>query len=57
VVPVTTRAAVQRLCPPSPLPAACFWVFLFFCVLCYFLVFSDHNLLVFGSNFIGIFVG
>jgi hypothetical protein len=51
------RATVWRLWPPSPLPTACFWVFLLFCVCVIILFFSGHSLLVFGSNFVGIFVG
>jgi hypothetical protein len=52
-----TRASVRRLWPPSLLPTACFWVFLLFCVCVIILFFSGHSLLVFKSNFIGIFVG
>lgn len=42
-----TRAAVLRLWPPSPLPAACFWVFLLFCVCIIILFLSSHSLFVF----------
>jgi hypothetical protein len=52
-----TPIAVRCLWPPSPLPTVCFWVFLLFCVCVIILFFSDHSLLVFGSNFMKIFVG
>jgi hypothetical protein len=52
-----TRAAVRHLWPHFPLPAACFLVFLLFCVCVIILFFSSHNLLVFISNFMKIFVG
>jgi len=52
-----TCTAVQSLWPPSPLPTACFWVFLLFCVCVIILLFFGHSLLVFGSNFMEIFIG
>jgi hypothetical protein len=51
-----SRVTVLLLGPFSPLLAACFGWFLL-SVVCFFLFFLGHSLLVFGSNFMRIFVG
>jgi hypothetical protein len=52
-----SRSAVRHLGPFPPLPADCFWWFLLKCSCVFFSCFSGHSLLVFGSNFMEIFVG
>jgi len=51
-----TRVAVRHLGLLPPLLAACFGVFSCF-VFVFFSCFTGHSLLVFGSNFMRIFVG
>jgi hypothetical protein len=50
-------AAVRHLGPFPPLPTDFFGWFLLKCSCVFFSCFSGHSLLVFGSNFMGIFVG